>query len=51
MTPPSRLSFREFTFHSKPEYTEPKYAVYKQTFPMENQNKKLGGRCGEKNDD
>jgi len=48
MNPLTLLSSYEFSFCSKPEYSELEYVVYKPTFPMENQKEKFERRCREK---
>ena len=48
MNMPTHLSFREIDYHSKPEYFQPKYVVYKRTVPMEKQKENFGRRCKEK---
>lgn len=48
MNLPTRLSFREFSYNSKLEYSEWECLVYKPTFSMEKQKEKFGRRCKEK---
>lgn len=48
MNPLLHLSFPEIMYNLKPLCSEPKYLVYKRTFPMENQKENFGRRWREK---